>query len=115
MGREIFIPKIPSYNILDVAKAISPNSKIKVTGIRPGEKIHEEMISTTDALNTIEYDNYFVILPSTPQWDVQKFIDESSEAKGKPCEYNFSYNSGDNEYFISIDNLTKIINNVDYE
>ena len=64
-GGEIFIPKIPSYNILDVAKAISPNLEIKVTGIRPGEKIHEEMISTTDALNTIEYDKYFVILPST--------------------------------------------------
>ncbi len=114
-GGEIFIPKIPSYNILDVAKAISPNSKIKVTGIRPGEKIHEEMISTTDALNTIEYDNYFVILPSTPQWDIQKFINESSKVKGKPCDYNFSYNSGDNEYFISIDNLKNIINDADYE
>ena len=50
-----------------------------------------------------------------PQWDIQKFINESSEAKGKPCDYNFSYNSGDNENFISIDNLKKIINDVDYE
>ena len=108
-GGEIFIPKIPSYNILDVAKAISPDSKIVITGIRPGEKIHEEMISTTDALNTVEYDDYYVILPSTPQWDVAKFINESSSSKGKMCEYNFSYNSGTNDDFLSIDDLKSII------
>ena len=108
-GGEIFIPKIPSYNILDVAKAISPDSEIVITGIRPGEKIHEEMISTTDALNTVEYDDYYVILPSTPQWDVTRFINESSSSKGKMCEYNFSYNSGTNEDFLSIDDLKSII------
>ena len=65
LGGEIFIPKIPSYKIIDLAKAIAPNSKIKFTGIRPGEKLHEEMISQSDALNTIEYKKYFVITPQS--------------------------------------------------
>ena len=64
IGREIFVPKLPSYKILDVAKAISKNTKVNFVGIRPGEKIHEEMITLSDSLNTIESKNFFVILPS---------------------------------------------------
>ena len=63
VGGEIFVPKIPSYHIPDVAKAIAPECEINITGIRPGEKIHEEMITQTDAINTIEMDEYFLILP----------------------------------------------------
>src|SRR6266581_745323 len=74
-GGEIFIPKIPSYRILDVADAIAPDCKKEVIGIRPGEKLHEEMITTTDAINTIEFEKYFVILPSIPLWDVNQFIE----------------------------------------
>ena len=76
-GGELFVPKIPSYRILDVAKAISSNAEIKIVGIRPGEKLHEEMITQTDALNTLEFEKYFVILPSTELWNVEKFKDES--------------------------------------
>ena len=77
-GGELFVPKIPSYRILDLAKAIDSNCKIEVVGIRPGEKIHEEMITETDAINTIEFEDYFVILPSTKLWDVEKFRLESN-------------------------------------
>ncbi|MBT7296392.1 UDP-N-acetylglucosamine 4,6-dehydratase (inverting) [Candidatus Woesearchaeota archaeon] len=114
-GGELFIPKIPSYRIMDVVNAIDNNCKVKITGIRPGEKIHEEMISITDAISTVEYDDYFVILPSTPQWDIDDFIKRSNSKKGKLCSYGFSYNSGTNEDFITVDKLKKIINNLDYE
>ena len=68
-GGELFVPKIPSMKILDLAKTIAPKAKIEIIGIRPGEKIHEVMISTDDAINTIEFDNYYVIQPSQPWWD----------------------------------------------
>lgn len=64
IGGEIFVPKIPSYHIVDVAKAIAPNLPQVEVGIRPGEKLHEEMITTTDALNTIDLGKYYAILPS---------------------------------------------------
>ena len=68
LGGELFVPKIPSYKIGDVASAIAPNAKQKTVGIRPGEKIHEEMISETDSLYTIDIGKYYVITPSTPKW-----------------------------------------------
>ena len=70
-GGEIFVPKIPSYRIMDLAKAISPSAKFKFVGIRPGEKIHEEMISTNESLNTVEFKNYFAIIPKSDfiNWD----------------------------------------------
>ena len=108
-GGELFVPKIPSYRILDVAKAIAPKAEINVTGIRPGEKLHEEMITETDALNTIEFSDYFVILPSTKLWDVEKFRTESSSTIGEYCEAGYSYNSGTNKYFLSIDELKNLI------
>ena len=73
-GGELFVPKIPSYKILDVAKAIAPDAKYEIVGIRPGEKLHEEMITETDALATVEFDKYFVILPSAELWNIDKFI-----------------------------------------
>jgi len=110
-GGDLYVPKIPSYRILDVAKAISPTAKQSIVGIRPGEKLHEEMITRTDSLNTIEFFNYFVILPSTPLWDIEKYKKESSSSIGKMCEFGFSYNSGDNDHFLSVDELKKLINN----
>ena len=109
-GGELFVPKIPSYKILDIAKAISPESKIKIVGIRPGEKLHEEMITKTDSLNTIEFEKYFVILPSTNLWDIQKFKKESNTKAGKECEFGFSYNSGKNDHFLTVNELKKLIN-----
>ena len=93
-GGELFIPKIPSYKILDLAKAIAPEAKQNIIGIRPGEKLHEEMITQNDALNTVEFDNYFVILPSIQLWKTKKFIKESNSSPGKICNFGFSYNSG---------------------
>jgi UDP-N-acetylglucosamine 4,6-dehydratase/5-epimerase len=113
-GGELFVPKIPSYKILDVAKAIAPNAKIVNVGIRPGEKLHEEMITMTDAINTIEFENYYVILPSIPVWDLEKFRKESNGKEGKFCAPDFSYNSGSNERFLSVDEIKElIIKNVD--
>jgi UDP-N-acetylglucosamine 4,6-dehydratase/5-epimerase len=110
-GGELFVPKIPSYNILDIAKAIGPDCEVKFNGIRPGEKLHEEMITVTDALNTVEFKDYFVILPSTRQWDFEKFRVESSSEPGRFCEDGFCYNSGKNSKFLSIDELRELIKN----
>lgn len=110
-GGELFVPKIPSYKILDIAKAIAPECKYETVGIRPGEKLHEEMITETDALNCIEFEKYFVILPSTILWDVDKFREESNSSVGKMCEFGFSYNSGANKDFLTVNDLKKLINN----
>ena len=108
-GGELFVPKIPSYRILDVANAIAPECKKEIVGIRPGEKLHEEMITSTDSLNTIEFKDYFVILPSTPLWDFQKFMKKSSNKPGKMCDFGFCYNSGTNEHFLKTKELKSLI------
>jgi len=111
-GGEIFVPKIPSYKILDVAKAIAPDCKYELVGIRPGEKLHEEMITETDALNSVEYKKYFVILPSTKLWDIDKFRVESDSLSGKMCELGFSYNSSTNKDFLNVAELRELINDI---
>lgn len=108
-GGEIFVPKIPSYRIEDVAKAIAPECKLEYVGIRPGEKLHEEMITMTDALNSVEFEKYFVILPSVPTWNVEQFIAESQEKTGKRCVFGFSYNSGTNKVFLTVEQLQNLI------
>ena len=108
-GGELFVPKIPSYTILDLAKAIAPECKNEIIGIRPGEKVHEEMITKTDALNCIEFKNYYVILPSMNLWDKNDFMLKSNEDKGKECNFGFSYNSGTNENFLSVKELRNLI------
>ena len=108
-GGELFVPKIPSYRILDVAEAIAPDAKHKIIGIRPGEKLHEEMITKNDAVNTLEFDDYYVILPSTYMWDTEKFRNESNFSIGEICEYGFSYDSSTNKHFLSVDELRQLI------
>jgi len=116
-GGELFVPKIPSFKILDLAKAVAPECKTEEVGIRPGEKIHEEMITEADALNTIEFEKYFVILPSVQLgdhehlklWNTEKFRVASSGKSGKFCEYGFKYSSGTNEWFLSVDELKQLI------
>lgn len=105
-GGEIFVPKISSYKILDVAKAVAPECQIKYIGIRPGEKLHEEMITETDALSTVEFENYFVILPSMQLWDVEEFL---QTFKGHHCHEGFCYSSGSNSHFLSIEQLRQLI------
>lgn len=105
-GGEIFVPKIPSYRILDLAKAVDGGCRIEIVGIRPGEKLHEEMITETDALNTIEFKEYFVILPSMQIWDVEKFRETFG---GWRCADGFSYNSGTNTEWLSAEQLRELI------
>ncbi len=105
-GGEIFVPKIPSYRITDVAQAVAPDCKTEIVGIRPGEKLHEEMVTMTDALNTVEMKDYFVILPSTPLWDVEAFM---AEFNGSICSEGFCYNSGSNSQWLSVEELRKLI------
>ena len=71
-GGEVFVPKIPSYKITDIAKAVAPGCKIKYTGIRPGEKIHEQMISKSDAQNTIEFKDFYIIYADSDYFKVKK-------------------------------------------
>jgi UDP-N-acetylglucosamine 4,6-dehydratase/5-epimerase len=111
-GGELFVPKIPSYKILDIAKAVAPDCKYEIVGIRPGEKLHEEMITETDALNSIEFEKYFVILPSTQLWDIDKFRKKSNSSVGKMCEFGFSYNSSTNKDFLNIEELKKLIKDI---
>lgn len=105
-GGEIFIPKIPSYRITDVAEAVGPDCRLKIVGIRPGEKLHEEMVTETDALSSLEFEDYFVILPSMPLWDVDEFMHAFN---GKRCPDKFSYNSGTNTEWLSVDQIRTLI------
>ena len=110
-GGELFVPKIPSYRIIDVIKAFAENAKIVNIGIRPGEKIHEEMITSSDSLSTIEFKNYFVILPTAVDllsWNVKDFIKKSDDKPGKFCKENFSYNSLNNHEYVSVKQLKKM-------
>lgn len=107
LGGEIFVPKIPSYRILDVAKAVAPNTKIEYVGIRPGEKLHEEMITQTDSINTIDLGNYYAILP-TVSYNHSKndFIEHH---KAKIVNGTFSYNSGENDQWINPVEIRELI------
>jgi UDP-N-acetylglucosamine 4,6-dehydratase len=105
-GGEIFVPKIPSYNILDVAEAIGPECEKKIIGIRPGEKIHEEMITSSDSFFTYDLGKYYVILPQTPNWNIEEFT-KYFNAISVPL--GFSYNSKDNSEWESIESLRELI------
>jgi len=105
-GGEIFIPKIPSYKIIDVAEAIAPECEQIIVGIRPGEKIHEEMITASDSYNSYDLGKYFTILPSVPNFDLEKFI---SVFSAKKVAKGFSYNSGTNLEWETVDTLKKLI------
>jgi UDP-N-acetylglucosamine 4,6-dehydratase (inverting) len=109
-GGEIFVPKIPSYSIMDVAKAVNSKCRIEIVGIRAGEKLHEEMITSTDALNTLEFDSYYIILPSLPpKWDVDQFIKESSDRPGEYVPNEFCYNSRTNKLFLSLQQIRNFL------
>ena len=107
LGGEIFVPKIPSYRILDIAEAIAPDCEQVTIGIRPGEKLHEEMITDTDSLNTIDLGEYYAILPSVSFTYQEK--DYLNHHKAKKVPFGFKYNSGTNTEWETIDSLvTKI-------
>ena len=105
-GGELFVPKIPSFKVTDLASAICPSCTQPVVGIRPGEKLHEEMITETDSLNTVECEKYYVILPTTPTWDFEEF---NKHFNAKPVEIGFKYNSGTNSEWLDIEQLREQI------
>ncbi len=105
-GGEIFVPKIPSYKILDLAEAIGPDCKKPVVGIRPGEKIHEEMITSSDSYNTYDLGKYYTILPSRPFWSLNNFI---KTFKAKKVKKGFRYNSGENSKWETVKSLRILI------
>lgn len=107
LGGEIFVPKIPSYRILDVAEAIAPSCKTEIVGIRPGEKLHEEMITETDALNTIDLGPYYAILPSVSMnYTSQQYMEHHH---AKPVPHGFRYNSGSNDQWETVETLREKI------
>lgn len=105
-GGEIFIPKIPSYKITDVATAVGPECEHRVIGIRPGEKIHEEMITASDSFFTYDLGKYYVIIPQTPMWKVDDF---TSHFNAKLVPEGFSYDSGTNDEWETIESLRTLI------
>lgn len=105
-GGEIVVPKIPSYRVTDVAAAINPSARLDVIGIRPGEKIHEEMITSSDSLNTVDRGDFYVILPSPEILDPVSYCSRTGATR---VPDGFSYNSGDNEDFLSVDQLRELI------
>lgn len=107
-GGEIFVPKIPSMRILDLAKSIAPELAIKIIGIRPGEKLHEIMCPADDSHLTLEFDDHFVISPSITFVQQPDFSVNDLGEKGKPVAQGFEYNSGTNTDFLSIEELRKI-------
>jgi UDP-N-acetylglucosamine 4,6-dehydratase len=111
VGGELFIPKIPSIRIVDLAKAIAPKIKPTITGVRPGEKLHEEMITETDSMNTYEFKKYYVIFTDYNYAATNKknFFKQLKILKGKLCKKNFSYNSKDNADFLSAKELEIIL------
>ena len=105
-GGEVFVPKIPSYRITDVAKAIGPQCDYPVVGIRPGEKIHEEMITASDSFTTVDLGRYFAILPSSGDHTSESYIEAYG---GASVPEGFAYNGGTNDQFLDVEQLRELI------
>jgi UDP-N-acetylglucosamine 4,6-dehydratase len=105
-GGEIFVPKIPSVSILDIAKAVAPECRTRVIGIRPGEKMHECMIPEDEARQTLEFDDYYIVQPSARSWCR---VDPDYVAEGRPCDSGFCYSSDNNKHWLSVRELHDLI------
>jgi UDP-N-acetylglucosamine 4,6-dehydratase (inverting) len=105
-GGEVLVPKIPSYRIVDVATAIDPECKQQIVGIRPGEKIHEEMITASDSFNTVDLGGYYAILPSGGPFSIEEYCEKNG---AKPVPQGFAYDSGTNTDFLTVDQLRALI------
>lgn len=106
-GGEVLVPKIPSYRIRDVANAVGPECEHPVVGVRPGEKIHEEMITASDSWNTVNMGKYYAILPVGANYTMQEYCEKMG---ANPVEQGFCYNSGSNKHFLTVDELRDLIN-----
>ena len=105
-GGEVLVPKIPSYRIGDVATAIAPAAEQKIIGIRPGEKVHEEMITASDSFNTVDMGDYYAILPLSADYTIEDYCKENG---GKPVEPGFAYDSGSNPEFLTVEEIRQLI------
>ncbi len=105
-GGEIFVPKIPSYKITDVATAIGPDCKQEIVGIRPGEKVHEEMITSSDSFSTYDLGKYYAILPQVPNFKIE---DYTKHFNAKLVPQGFQYNSGENKEWLNVEDMRKLI------
>lgn len=105
-GGEIFVPKIPSYRITDVATAVGPECEQRVVGIRPGEKIHEEMITDSDSYNTVDRGHYFAILPQGGNYTLDEYCRDVGAVRVRP---GYAYNSGTNPDFLSVEQIRELI------
>lgn len=105
-GGELFVPKIPSYRITDVAEAIGPGCRQEIVGIRPGEKVHEEMITSSDSFSTYDLGKYYVIIPQTHRWDIEEYIKHFNATK---VAEGFCYNSGTNNEWLGVKELRYLI------
>ena len=111
-GGEIFVPKAPSYRIVDLAKAIDKNKKLQIVGIRPGEKIHEELITKSDSHNVIEFKNYYIILPNSLflDWNKKTYLKKfSGKVYPKLVKKGFEYTSGENKQFLTNSSLVNLV------
>ncbi|MBG9375742.1 UDP-N-acetylglucosamine 4,6-dehydratase (inverting) [Panacibacter sp. DH6] len=105
-GGELFVPKIPSYKIMDVAQAIGPDCKHEIVGIRPGEKIHEEMITSSDSFSTYDLGKYYAILPQLHRWSLEDFI---TTFNAKKVKEGFNYSSGQNTEWLTVEEIRSLI------
>jgi UDP-N-acetylglucosamine 4,6-dehydratase len=101
-GGEIFVPKIPSMNVSELARALAPECETKVVGIRAGEKLHEVMVPEDDARNTLEYDGYFAVLPAYHEWRTEDYVAKNG---GKPCPDGFRYSSDTNSHWLTAEEM----------
>lgn len=108
-GGEIFVPKIPSFKITDLAEAIGPNCEHPVIGVRPGEKIHEEMITTSDSYNTVDLGEYYAIVPQTFRYSLDEYL---SKNKASKVDAGFAFNSGTNDRWLGVQELRNLIKEV---
>ena len=107
-GGEIFVPKIPSMKITDLAKAIAPECELEIVGIRPGEKLHESLITASDARHTLEFDNYYIIQPEFSWWRLGNHKD------GKPIEEDFEYTSDKNEEWLTVEEMREMLKQLQF-
>ena len=109
-GGEIFIPKIPSIKVVDLAKAMAPETPQKTIGVRPGEKIHEIMCPADDSHLTLEFDDHFVIKPTIQFSNITDFSVNKLKEAGRPVDKNFEYHSGKNPHFLKIKEIVEFNN-----
>jgi UDP-N-acetylglucosamine 4,6-dehydratase len=105
-GGEIFVPKIPSMRIVDLANALAPGCELDVVGIRPGEKLHEVMVPSDDARQCVEYDTHFVIRPAYQDWNTERSV---TSDPGTPCPDGFSYSSDKNQMWLSSEEILAMV------